>query len=816
MEALLQDIRFGVRMLGKNRAFTFVALLTLALGIGANVAIFSVVNSVLLRPLPFKEPGRLVMVWERRPNSGTANLPISAHEFVAWKERAHSFESLALVQPDGLNLTGRGDPVTVTAAQVSGQFFSVVGIQPLLGRTFAPGVDQAGGAKEVILSQKLWTRGFGDDRGIINQTITLNDQSFTVIGVIPSVELIPDVLLPIDLPAEAQRVGKHSNEVMGRLKPGVTLDQAQAELAHIASQLELQYPNNNVGHSVRAVSLHEDIVGNYRLALFVLFGAVCFVLLIACANVANLLLTRAAARQKEMAIRTALGAGRWRLIRQMLIESLLLGALGGALGLLLAVWLIDLLPKVKAINIPRLEQVSMDRRVLVATIGFSLLTGVLTGIAPAWRNSGPRLNQWINEGARGSGGPGRRRIGSTLVVLEFALAMILLVGGGLMLKSFVHLVRVDPGFDPHQVLRLDLALPRLRYPQARQQMVFYEQLIERLKTLPGVESVGATSRTPLNPGDNWAGFVIEGRPEPTPGQEQQAALRSVSNDYFRTLKIPLTKGRFFSDADARVSLPVIRWYEQQPYPLHFYEPQPVPTVIINERMARLYWPNEDPLGRRLRIIASPWLTVVGVVGDVHHTGLDSQPNPEMYLSHLQEPDASLAVMVRATANPLLLASAVREQVKALDKDQPQTITTMDQIFSNSVAGQRFNSLLLGLFGALALVLAMVGVFGVINYSVAQRTHEIGIRLALGAQRRDVFRLIVGRGLLLALLGIGLGSGGAFALTRLLTGLLYGVSPTDAETFVIVSLLLTAVALLACYMPARRATKVDPLVALRYE
>jgi putative ABC transport system permease protein len=334
--------------------------------------------------------------------------------------------------------------------------------------------------------------------------------------------------------------------------------------------------------------------------------------------------------------------------------------------------------------------------------------------------------------------------------------------------------------------------------------------------LPGVESVGATSRTPLNPGDNWAGFVIEGRPEPPPGQEQQAALRSISNDYFRTLKILLRKGRFFSDADARVSLPLIRWYEQQPYPAHFNEPQPVPTVIINERMAQLYWPNEDPLGHRLRIIASPWLTVVGVVGDVHHTGLNSQPNPEMYLSHLQEPDASLAVMVRAAGTPLALASAVREQVKALDRDQPLTITTMDQIFSNSVAGQRFNALLLGLFGGLALVLAMVGVFGVINYSVAQRTHEIGIRLALGAQRRDVFKLIVGQGLLLALLGVAIGSAGAFALTRLLIGLLYGVSPTDVETFVLVSVLLTAVALLACYIPARRATKVDPLVALRYE
>ena len=816
METIWQDIRYGARMLRKNPGFTLIAVITLALGIGANTAIFSVINAVLLRPLPFKEPGQLVMLWERRPNSGPANITISAHEFVAWKERSHSFESLTLIQPNGLNLTGRGDPVTVAAAQVSADFFSVVGTQPLLGRTFAPGADQAGGAKEVVLSKKLWTQRFGADRNIISQTITLDDQDYTVIGVIPSLELIPDVILPIDLPAEARRVGKHSNEVMGRLKPGVTLDQAQAELAHIAGQLEQQYPNNNVGHGVQAVSLHEDTVGNFRLALFVLFGAVCFVLLIACANVANLLLTRAASRQNEMAIRTALGAGRWRLMRQMLIESLLLGGLGGGLGLLLAVWLIDLLPKIKAINVPRLDQASMDGRVLVATIGLSFLTGLLTGIIPAWRNSGLRLNRWISEGARGSAGPGRRRIGSTLVVLEFALAMILLVGGGLMLKSFVRLVRVDPGFDPHQVLRLDLALPGLRYTEARQQMAFYEQLIERLKTLPGVEAVGATTQTPLSPGDNWAGFVIEGRPAPPPGQEQQAALRSVSNDYFRTLKIPLRQGRFFTDSDARVSLPVIRFYEQQPYPAHFNEPQPVPTVIINERMARLYWPNEDPLGRRLRIIASPWLTVVGVVGDVHHTGLNSQPNPEMYLSQLQEPQASLAVMVRAAGNPLLLTSAVREQVKALDKDLPLTMATMDEIFSNSVAGQRFNALLLGLFGGLALVLAMIGVFGVINYSVTQRTHEIGIRLALGAQRRDVFKLVVGQGLLLALLGIGIGLGGAFTLTRLLTGLLYGVSPTDAETFVIVSFLLTAVALLACYIPARRATKLDPLVALRYE
>ena len=816
METIWQDIRYGARTLRKNFGFTLIAVITLALGIGANTAIFSVVNAVLLRPLPFKDPEQLVMVWERRAKSANANLPISAHEFVAWKEQAHSFDFLTLIQPDGPNLTGWGDPVTVTAAQVSADFFSVVGVQPLLGRTFAPDADQSGGAKEVVLSKKLWTERFGADRGLINQMISLNDQSYTVIGIIPSLELIPDVILPIDLTAEARREGKHSNQVMGRLKPGVTLDQAQAELAHIAGQLEQTYPNSNVGHGVQAVSLHEDTVGDFRLALFVLFGAVCFVLLIACANVANLLLTRAAARQNEMAIRTALGAGRWRLIRQTLTESLMLSVLGGTSGLLLAVWLIDLLPKIKAINVPRLQQVNLDGRVLLATIGFSVLAGVLTGIVPAGRNSGLRLNRWINEGARGSAGPVRRRIGSTLVVVEFALAMILLVGGGLMLRSFVRLVRVDPGFDPHQVLRLDLSLPGLRYREARQQMTFYAQLIDRLKGLPGVESVGATTRTPLNPGDNWAGFVIEGRPKLSPGQEQQAALRSVSNDYFRTLKIRLRRGRFFSEADARVSLPLIRWYEQQPYPAHFNEPQPVPTVIINERMASLYWPGEDPVGRRLRIIASPWLTVVGVVGDVHHQALNSQPNPEMYLSHLQEPDGFLAVMMRVTGDPLSLAPAVREQVRALDKDLPLTIATMDQVLSNSVAGERFNALLLGLFGGLALVLAMVGVFGVINYSVSQRTHEIGIRLALGAQRRHVFKLVVGQGILLALLGVAIGTVGALALTRLLTSLLYGVSPTDAETFVIVSLLLTVVALLACYIPARRATKVDPLVALRYE
>jgi putative ABC transport system permease protein len=615
---------------------------------------------------------------------------------------------------------------------------------------------------------------------------------------------------------EVIKVGKHSHQVIGRLKAGVTLDQAQAELAVISSQLEQEMAQDNKGHSVQAVPIHHDVTGDSRLALLTLFGAVGFVLLISCANVANLLLTRAALRQKEMAIRTALGAGRWRLIRQNLTESLLLSVLGGGVGLLAAFWIVDLIKKTTAVNMPRLDQVSLDNRVLLATLGFSLFTGLLTGIAPAWRNSEPRLYQGLIDGARGSMGVSRRRLGSALVVLEVALAVVLLVGSALMLKSFVQLVRVDPGFDPHQVLRLDLALPEPKYREPHKQRAFYEELMAQLRTLPGVESVGATTQTPLGPGDNWSGFAIEGRPDPPAGDHQQAATRAVSNDFFRSLHIPLKKGRFFSNADARVALPVMRYFEQQRYPDHYNDPQPVPVALINETMARMYWPNEDPLGKRLRIIASPWITVVGVVGDVRHSALNAPPNPEIYLSHLQEPQGALAVMVRTSGDPLQLSGAAREAVNTFDKDLPVTITTMDQIFSNSVAGQRFNALLLGVFASLALILATVGVFGVINYSVAQRTHELGIRIALGAQRGDVFRLVVGQGLGLALIGIAIGVSGAFALTRLIQGLLYEVSPTDSFTFVVVSVLMIVVAMLACYIPARRATRVDPLEALRYE
>ena len=815
-DSVYKDIRFGLRSLAKRPAFTTIAVLTLALGIGANSAIFSVVNAVLLRPLPFKEPERLITVWERRSNSGAANLPLSAHEYEAFKDHSSSFAALTLFQPNGFNLTGRGDPVMVDVGEVSTDYFAVVGVPPLLGRTFAPGEDDQGGAKVVVLGHRLWTQRFGSDPNVINQTVRLNDQSYTVVGVMPALELVPDVLVPMDVRGELRKVGKHSHQVFGRLKPEVTLEQAQADLGLVAQQLEQQLPDANRGHGVQVVGLHEVVTGRAELPLFTLFGAVGFVLLIACANVANLLLSRAAVRQKEMAIRTALGASRWRLVRQTLTESLLLSLLGGCLGLLSALWLITFLSKVTAVNIPRLDRLNIDSRVLLATFGFSILTGLLTGIAPAWRNSEPRLYEWIKDGMRGSLHPGKRRISSTLVIAEVALAVVLLVGGGLMLKSFVQLLRVNPGFEPHHVLRLDLALPATKYSEPRQQTDFYNDLIGRIRTLPGVESAGATTQTPLSPGDNWIAFAIEGRPDPPQGQQQQAAVRSVSDDYFRTMQVPLRKGRYFYSDDARVALPLIRWYPQQRFPEHFKDPQPAPTIVINETMARLYWPNEDPIGRRMRILFSPWLTVVGVVGDIHHNGLNTPPNPEIYLSQRQEPSSSMAVMARTSVDPLQLAAAARAEVKAIDKDLPVTVTTMDQIFADSVASQRFNTLLLGIFASVALMLAMIGVFGVINYSVAQRTHEIGIRIALGAQRQDVFKMVVGQGLILALIGVALGATGALALTRLITGLLYGVSPTDGPTFVVVALLMMVVAGLACYLPARRATRVDPLVALRAE
>ena len=819
MNRFLHDLRYGWRTLAKSPAFTAVAVLTLAFGIGANSSIFSLINAVLLRPLPFKDPDKLITIWERRASSNDANLPISAREFVTWREQTSSIDKMALMQGDGLTLTGAGDPLSVSVLRVSADYFSVLDVSPILGRTFSPEEDQQTN-RIAVLNASIWRSRFGSDPDIVGKTITLNDRYYTIIGLMGRrcvgswLNADPDVWLPIDLPDEA-RSRLHGNNVIGRLKSSVSVEEAQSEFSQIAKSLEQSYPNDNVGHEVKIISLQEASVGSTKPALLVLLGAVGFVLLIACANVANLLLTRAAGRQKEIAIRTALGASRLRLIRQMLTESCLLSLMGGGIAVLLALWIVDILPLINAVNIPRIEEIGIDRRVLAVTLVVSVLTGIVTGLAPAIRSTRLSVSQGLNDGNRTSSNQGRRRIGSLLVVVEIALALVLLAGGGLMLRSFVKLIDVDPGFDPHNVLRLDLALPAPRYAKPEKRRNFYNDLIERLKAAPGVEAVGATTQTPLRPGDNWDNFVIDGRPAPAPGQEAAAAIRTVSSDYFRTLRIPLKKGRYFTESDARIALPVIR-SDKQPYPEHYNEAQPAPVIIINKAMALMFFRNEEPLGQRIRIMSSPWFTIVGVVGDVLHRGLNTTANPEMYLFDLQEPQDSMAVMIRTKVNPLSLAAAAREQVLSVDSDQPVTITTMDQILSDSIGGHRFNVVLLSIFAGIALTMAVIGVFGIINYSVAQRTHEIGIRVALGAQRRDILKLVVGEGLILSLVGVAIGLGGAFALTRLISELLFGVSPTDPVTFSGVAVLLTTVALLASYVPARRAMRVDPMVALRRE
>jgi len=812
LETLVQDAHYGIRMLLKRPGFTIVAVLILALGLGANTAIFSIINAVLLRPLDFKDPERLVAVHETRPETGDTDLTCAAHEFVAWKNQNRVFEQLTAYEGAAFNLTDNGNPETVGALQVTADFFTVLGVSPALGRTFIPGEDQVK-ARIVILSDGLWKVRFYSDREIVGKTIRLNDLRYTVIGVMPPMELMPELWVPMNLPSELPKTEKHNYVAIARLRPGVSRDQAQADLARISKQIEVEFPDS-YGHNVKVEAAHADLVENVRLALLVLFGAVGFVLLIACTNVANLLLTRAAARQKEIAIRAALGASRWRLIRQLLTESLLLAVMGGIVGLLLAIWMVDLLSKIKAVHVPRLEHISIDGQVLAVTIGLSLLTGLITGVMPALRSSKPGLIQWVKDGTRTSAGPARRRLGNLLVVIEVALALILLVGSGLMIKSFLRLLSVDPGFNPHNLLTVSISLPRPRYPQAHQQLDFFQSLFERVETLPGVRSVGATSILPTQ-GDMGFRLKIDGRSHPL-GQEPGAALRVVSPDYFSTMGIPLRKGRYFSTTDARVAIPVIRWFPDQVNHPRYNESQPPPVAIINETMARLYWPNEDPLGRRVSFLFTPWLTIVGVVGDIRHNGLDSPLNPEMYMLHLQEPWNEMSVVVRTAGDPTMLTGPVREQVRALDKELPMAISTMDGIISVSVGRPRFYTIVLGLFGAVAMMLAVIGIFGVVSYSVTQRTHEIGVRMALGAQRSDVLKLVIRQGMVPIVFGVVFGLAGALALTRVMSKLLFEVSPTDPATFVYISLLLAGVALLASYGPARRATKVDPVVALRAE
>ncbi|HZS03644.1 MAG TPA: ABC transporter permease [Blastocatellia bacterium] len=804
MQTMIRDLRYGARMLLKYPSFTFVAVITLSLGIGANTAIFSVVNAVLLRPLPYPQADRLLWVggWDRK---GDKEQGVTPADFLDYREQSRSFAALAASVSDSIpmNLSGSGDPERLRGALVTANYLDVFGVKPALGRTFLSEDGQEGHEPVVVLSHGLWVRRFGADPGIVNQTITLDKRRVTVVGVMPAGFQYPpgvEVWQPFGFPASPQSQFRsrelHFLRPVARLSPGVSREQAQAEVETLARGLEAQYPRTNTSQSLFLMPLRERLVGNIKLTLMVLFGAIGFVLLIACANVANLLLARAASRQKEMAVRAAMGASRPALVRQLLTESLMLALTGGAGGAMLAMWGIDLLVALGAGNLPRADEVRVDPAVFGFTLAVSLVTGLLFGLAPALQSSRLGLSEVLKEGGRSAGGgAGHNRTRSLLVVAEVALAVVLLVGAGLLVNSFIRLGQVSPGFDEKNLLTVRVELPN-PYAQPEKKAQFFEQLGQRVAVLPGVEAVGMVTELPLARQSGDMGFRIEGRAAEAPGQKSHADIRNVNHEYFRAMRIPLLGGRNFTEAEVHDNAKV---------------------VLISDVLARRCFAGENPLGQRLRLDSmgqEAW-EIIGIVGDVRHRGLDVELRQTIYFPTLRLGYSNL--VIRTATDPATLAAAVRKEVAAIDPNQPvASVKTMEQWVAESVAGPRFRTLLLGLFSAVALLLSVVGIYGVMSYAVAERTHEIGVRVALGARAGDVLRLVIGQGMVLALVGVVIGLIASFALTRLMKTLLFGVSATDPATFAGVALLLAVVALAACYLPARRATKVDPLVALRYE
>ncbi|MFL6333867.1 MAG: ABC transporter permease [Pyrinomonadaceae bacterium] len=804
MRTLWQDVRFGLRLLWKRPGFTAVALAVLALGVGANTAIFSVVNAVLLRPLPYPGAERVVVFEGVNPSKGIKESNVSAPDFADWQTQARSLEALAMYYPGGTNLTGADEPERVTVAWVGADFFRVIGVGAARGRTLLPEEDRPGGPNVVVISHGLWQRRFGSDPGVVGRTMEMSGQKWEIIGVMPAGFNFPQraqVWGPLQLDVAQEPRDNRGVFVLGRLREGVTLGAAQAEMDAISARLAEAYAVTNAGWSVRLQTLKDTLVGELKTTLFMLLAGVGLLLLIACANVANLLLARASGRRREIALRLALGASRARIARQMLTEGVLLSLAGGALGAALSVWLTDLLVALAPADTPRLAEASADWRVLLFAVGASVLTGIAFGLAPAWQASRYDLNEPLKEGGRGLSGS-RSRLRSGLVVAEVALSLLLLAGAGLLVKSFTRLQAVDPGFDPEGVITMRVSLPGARYKEPARRAEFFAALTERVKAVPGVESAGATIALPLN-GSNYQigrGFIREGRPE-TPEEDTDASYSVVTPGYFRAMRIPLRAGRVFDERDRMESAKV---------------------VVINEAFARKAFPGEDPLGKRIHIWRDEKFLreVVGVVGDTKPWLLDAQEAAlQMYVPHPQDAEwAGLSLVVRARgAEPGSLVGRVREEVRALDRELPvYDVKTLDKVVADSTAYRRVAMFLMAGFACSALLLAGVGLYGVVSYSVAQRTREIGVRLALGARGRDILGLVVRQGMLLTLAGLALGLACAFALTRLIAGLLYGVTATDPVVYLAVSLLLAAVALLACLVPARRATKVDPMVALRYE
>jgi putative ABC transport system permease protein len=807
MNTLLQDLRYGARMLFRQPAFTLIAVLMLGLGIGANTAIFSVINSALLRPLPYPQAERIVHLWETNRSQNVLTSTVSPLCFADWREQSKSFESISAYRYARLALTGGGEPERIIGIAASAGFFEALGVTPLLGRGFTAEEDKPGNNRVVVLSHDLWQRRFAGDKNLLGQTIMLDSQQHTVIGVMPPKFRYPDsaeLWMPLALDLSRFSRGSHFLFAIGRLKPGVTPAAAQAELDVIAGNLEKQYPNNNKGVGINLVPLHDQVVGkDLRLRLWVLLAAVGLVLLIACVNVANLQLARAVARHRETAIRSALGAGQGRLVRQFLTESLLLAVLGGLAGLLLSKWGVDWLAVVARKQFPQLPEIGLDNRVLGFTLLVSLLTGVIFGLAPALQAVRVNVQTALKESGPSATGQ-RQGLRSLLVVSEVALAVVLLVGAGLLINSFFRLQRVNPGFNPENLLTLNIALPNAKYGTPHQQVAFFQQTLQRIAALPGVQAAGAVNDLPFSGSRSRSSFSIDGRTQ-QPNESWDADARLISPDYFRAMGMQLSAGRAFTGRDEKDGPGV---------------------VIINQTMARRFWPNADPLGKRLTIGMgqeqqlygkAPSREIVGIVGDLKHQDLTGANEPEMYVPYQQASSPVMSLVVRGRGDSSKLTNAIRGAVREVDREQPiSSVLLMEERLARAVATERLNTFLLALFAAVALLLAASGIYGVMAYTVTQSTRELGIRMALGAQQQDVLKLVLGQGLLLTAIGLAVGVAASFALTHLMRGLLFGITPTDPLVFSSAPLLLTLVALLACYVPARRATKVDPIIALRYE
>jgi putative ABC transport system permease protein len=811
MDSVIKDVRFAVRSLFKRPGFTAIVVLTLALGIGANTAIFSVVYSVLLKSPPFPRADRMVLLWGEVRDDGNSRSQVSHTDIVDYRAQTTSFESITTFNSFTPLISGAGEPARVSAALVGDDFFNVMGTQPFLGRAFLPEEQQDGKDQVVVLSFELWQRQLNSDPNAVGKSILINLRPHMIVGVMPaSFHSLPAGLLnkPALLyrPAaeetnEKSRSARHMRAI-GRLKDGVTIEQAQSDLSMIAQRLEAQHPESNTGLGIHLVGLHADTVRDLKKTLWVLFGAVAFVLLIACANVANLLLARSTQRAAEMSIRTALGASRWRLLRQVLTETALLAFTGSALGFLLAFWSIDLIKALGSETIPQLQTVELSLPALAFTFALSLLTGLLFGLAPAWQSSKPDLTEGLKSDSRTlSGGTHRARLRSVLVISEIAFALVLLMAAGLLIRTVSHLLKVDPGFDYAHSLKMDLGLPSLRYNNEQKRIDFYRELTNRVQSLPGVVNAGVITPLPVAGGFDSTSIDVEFQPT-QPGREPTVDRYIMTPGYLDAIGIRLEHGREITKQDD----------ERAPL-----------VLLVSESLAARFWPGEDPVGKRIKLPFNPgrkdepWRTVVGVVGDVKQYGLDKPSTNAVYLPHAQYPISFMTLVARTSVDPAEMIGTVRQTVQQLDPDQvPVQIATMQDVMVGSLQTQRFSMFVLAAFATLALALAAVGIYGVMSYVVAQRTHEIGIRIALGAGVRNILRLILGNAVWLAGTGILLGAGGAFALTRLMKSLLFGVAPTDLLTFVVVCVGLGVVALVASYLPARRAAKVDPLLALRKE